>query len=299
MTDLAISGTTLAMCGVAALFFILVLILFFRRYIYKRSEQIITSEQSPRKSIATRNKYLAVNVFRWSNTFLNVGLTLAVALVLLAFSWTTYEKAPVYDDIGIEIEELMVIPRTTPPPPPLPPPPPPVIEAVPDEEIEEEEEIEFMDQLVEETTEVAPPPTPVAKPTSTPPPPPPMVENDADIPFMLIEDKPMFKECEGIKRAEQEKCFTSNLMKFVYGEVAYPAIARENGIQGNVIVKFVIEKSGKVGTIEVLRSPSEILSKETVRVMEKLKQEVTFIPGMQRKRPVRVQFTMPVKYKLN
>lgn len=300
MTDLAISGATLATCSAVAMLLVFVLILFFKRYIYKQSEQIITSEQTPRQSIATRNKYLVVNVFRWSNTFLNVGLTLAVALTLLAFSWTTYEEQVDISSMDWVDEDLIVeIPRTTTPPPPLPPPPPPVIEEVPEEEIEEEEDIEFKDQLIEEDTKIAPPPTPVAKVTTPAPPPPPVEEDDSDIPFMLIEDKPMFKKCEGIKREEQEVCFKDNLMKFVYGEVNYPSIARENGIEGNVIVKFVIEKSGKIGAIEVLRSPSDILSKETVRVMEKLKKKETFIPGMQRKRPVRVQFTMPVMFKLN
>jgi len=299
MSDLAISGLTLAICSLTSIALVFALILFFKHYIHKRSEQIIAKDQSLNKTIATRNKYLAVNVFRWSNTFLNVGLSLAIALVFLAFSWTTYEEAPIFETAGHEMEELVVIPRTkTLPPPPPPPPSPPVIEEVPEEEIDEEEEIEFIDQLVEEETEMAPP-TPVVKTAPPPPPPPPVEEDDSDIPFMLIQDKPLFQECEGVKREEQEKCFTDHLMKYIYGEVAYPPIARENGIEGNVFIKFVIEKSGRVGTIEILRSPSELLTKETMRVMNKLKEEVVFIPGMQRKRPVRVQFTMPVKYKLN
>ncbi|MEL6720097.1 MAG: energy transducer TonB [Bacteroidota bacterium] len=300
MSDLAISGTTLAICSAATFALVVALILIFKHYIRKRSEQLLAKEQSPSRLLPIKNKYLEVNVFRWSSTFLNVGLLLAVALVFLAFSWTTYEKQVDISDKYWDEEDLVVeIPRTTTPPPPPPPPPPPVIEAVPEEEIEEEEEIEFMDQLVEEDTEVVPPPAPIKKVAPPPPPPPPPVVEDEITNFILIEDKPLFQECEGVKRAEQEKCFTDHLLKYVYGEVNYPAIARENGIEGNVFIKFVIEKTGKVGTIDILRSPSEILSKETVRVMEKLKREVTFIPGMQRKRPVRVQFTMPVKYKLN
>lgn len=87
----------------------------------------------------------------------------------------------------------------------------------------------------------------------------------------------------------------STFNKWVQARVKYPAIAAENGVSGKVFVKFVVEKDGTLGKIEVLRSPDKSLSEEVTRV---LKTSPKWEPAMQRNRPVRLTFTMPVNFQI-
>lgn len=80
------------------------------------------------------------------------------------------------------------------------------------------------------------------------------------------------------------------------GEFKYPAIAVENGIQGRVVVKFVIEKDGKLTNIEFLQSPDPIFNDEVIRV---LKMSPKWTPGYQGDKPVRVSYVFPIILNLN
>jgi protein TonB len=79
------------------------------------------------------------------------------------------------------------------------------------------------------------------------------------------------------------------------GEFKYPAIAAENGIQGRVVVKFVIEKDGKLTNIEFLQSPDPVFNEEVIRV---LKKSPKWSPGYQQDRPVRVTYVLPIDIRL-
>ena len=79
------------------------------------------------------------------------------------------------------------------------------------------------------------------------------------------------------------------------GEFKYPAEAAKNGIQGRVVVKFVIEKDGKLTNIEFLQSPDPVFNKEIVRV---LKKSPKWTPGYQQDRPVRVSYVLPLDIRL-
>ncbi len=79
------------------------------------------------------------------------------------------------------------------------------------------------------------------------------------------------------------------------GEFKYPAIAAENGIQGRVVVKFVIEKDGKLTNIEFLQSPDPVFNEEVIRV---LKKSPKWSPGYQQDRPVRVSYVLPIDIRL-
>ena len=87
----------------------------------------------------------------------------------------------------------------------------------------------------------------------------------------------------------------SKFRNWVQSHVKYPQIALENGIQGNVVIKFVVEKDGKLSNIQVLQSPDSSLSDEAVRV---LKTSPKWKPGKQRNKPVRVTYTLPVSFKI-
>ncbi|MDD4994315.1 MAG: TonB family protein [Paludibacter sp.] len=87
----------------------------------------------------------------------------------------------------------------------------------------------------------------------------------------------------------------SELMAYVFKNIKYPVIAQENGIQGTVVVKFVVTKSGAVGEVQVLRQLDPACDREAVRVVKTLP---NFIPGKQNGVNVNVWFTLPIKYKL-
>ena len=85
--------------------------------------------------------------------------------------------------------------------------------------------------------------------------------------------------------------------QWVMQQVRYPAQATEQNIQGNVLVKFIIGKDGliELSNIEILSSPSEILSDEVIRVM---KTSPKWKPGKKDGKSARVSLVMPVSFKL-
>ncbi len=107
--------------------------------------------------------------------------------------------------------------------------------------------------------------------------------NDNNLIFVRVETMP---EYPGGMQA---------LLKFVRENIKYPKEAVDKGIEGNVYLKFVIEKTGEIGEVKTLRTPHELLTKEAIRVVKMLPK---FQPGMQRGEPVRVWFQMPVTFRL-
>ena len=86
------------------------------------------------------------------------------------------------------------------------------------------------------------------------------------------------------------------LMKLLKDHIQYPPEAVKNSIQGRVILQFVVEKTGKVGTVKVLRSVDESLDREAVRVVKALPD---FTPGsLDDGRTVNVWYTLPVNFSL-
>jgi protein TonB len=87
----------------------------------------------------------------------------------------------------------------------------------------------------------------------------------------------------------------SELMSYIAKNLKYPVIAQENGIQGKVILRFVVSKSGQVDKIEVVRSLDPACDKEAVRVVRTLQR---WIPGKQNGVNVSVYYTLPIAFKL-
>ena len=85
------------------------------------------------------------------------------------------------------------------------------------------------------------------------------------------------------------------LMKYLQSHINYPPMAAENNIQGRVVVQFVVDKTGKVGEVKVVRSVDKDLDKEAVRVCKSLPK---FTPGRQNGQAVSVWYTLPVTFKL-
>ena len=86
------------------------------------------------------------------------------------------------------------------------------------------------------------------------------------------------------------------MMNIIRQNLRYPAAAADNGVQGKVIVQFVVEKNGRVGEVKVARSVDPALDREAVRVCKMLP---AFSPGRNAVGdPVRVWYTLPITFKL-
>ena len=84
-------------------------------------------------------------------------------------------------------------------------------------------------------------------------------------------------------------------MEFIAGNVVYPTMAKEVGIQGTVYIKFIVEPDGTMSHIELLRGIGGGCDEEALRVIKMLPK---WIPGKQNGNPVRVWFTLPIRFKL-
>mgnify|MGYP002235079427 FL=1 len=87
----------------------------------------------------------------------------------------------------------------------------------------------------------------------------------------------------------------TELMAYLGKNIKYPPIAQENGTQGQVVLQFVVERDGSIGDIKVVKSVDPYLDKEALRVVKTMPK---WKPGMQRGKPVRCRFTLPVRFRL-
>ncbi|MDX1684106.1 MAG: energy transducer TonB [Saprospiraceae bacterium] len=298
--EIAIPGLPLVLIVGGIVVVIAALIILYRRYLSNKNDGTLTERYKEKEwssPLKARNKYPDVDILNMSGSFWQIGLLLSLGLILLAFNWTSYDDEIFIPEDALFLEEEIEIepPRTAEPPPPPPPPPPPVIEEVPDEEMIEEEP-EFLDQDIEEETILEPEPI---EETPPPPPPPPPKEEPEEI-FRIVEQMPRFPGCENKgSKAEKDQCAQQKLLEFIYANIKYPAIARENGVEGTVVVQFVVEKNGKVTDVNVVRDIGAGCGEEAKRVVNLMNSEgKRWTPGKQRGRPVRVQFTLPVKFQL-
>ncbi|MBO7114843.1 MAG: energy transducer TonB [Bacteroidaceae bacterium] len=216
---------------------------------------------------------------RGKSTSLLIGFVMALAVMFVALEWTQRDKEDNSDifkapDIVLEQEQ---VPITLPEKKTVPPPPAAVsnadvIEIVEDDaDIEEdvmasvEDNVEWFDLDEMDAIEVEPEP------------------EEEEI-FMVVEDAPEFPGG------------TEALLKYLRDHIKYPAICRENNIQGRVLVSFVVNKDGSIVEPEIVKGVNPSLDKEALRVIAGMP---SWKPGKQRGKEVRVKFTVPVNFRLN
>jgi len=304
--DPALEGKVLGIVVLSLFALIAVGIILYRMFLSKTAEsgELSGMQRVSKSPLDGRNKYPEVDVLRKSGTIWNIGMITALALGILTFSWTNYTKERTYDrDLLLVDEDIeQEPPRTAEPPPPPPPPPPPVIEEVPEELIEEEDEPVFEDMDIdadeeiderEEEEEVEEEEEPEVEE--------PVEEEPEEEIFKVVEDMPRFPGCEGkgMNKEDLKKCSDQKMLDFIYSNIKYPPVARENNIEGKVYIQFVVEKSGAIADIKVVKSPSGALDKESLRVVKKMNSmSEKWIPGRQRGKPVKVRYTLPIKFSL-
>ena len=111
---------------------------------------------------------------------------------------------------------------------------------------------------------------------------------------------PLFPGCGEISTyAERKQCADKKMLDFIYANVKYPAEARENGVEGMAVVSFVVEKDGSVSGAKAVRDPGAGTGAEAVRVVRLMQERgLRWQPGEQAGKRVKVQFNLPVKFKL-
>ncbi len=210
-------------------------------------------------------------------TYILVGLTAILAALFVAFEWTTQDVVK-HEEVGVAeflIEEDIIPPSVQTPPPPPPPPPAPAVEEILNivEDDVEIEEVEIKSSEDDQTQAVEiiemPPPEEEEE-----------VTNEI---FTVVEDMPEFPGGQAA------------LLQYIGKAVKYPVIAQENGIQGRVIVTFTVEKDGSVADAQIVRGVDPSLDKEALRVINSMPK---WKAGMQRGKPVRVKYTIPVTFRL-
>jgi protein TonB len=110
-----------------------------------------------------------------------------------------------------------------------------------------------------------------------------VVNEDESQIFVFVEEYPEFPNGE------------ENLYKYLGSNIKYPHEALENGIQGTVVVKFVVEKDGSISNVKAVRKIGGGCDEEAVRVVKRMPR---WKPGKQSGKPVRTEFTLPIQFKL-
>ena len=213
---------------------------------------------------------------RKSGMFLNLGLAVAVGITLAAFEYKSGDDGALKDlgQVSDNFEEILDIPVTEQPPPPPPPPiEQPVIKEIPDEvKIEDKIEVNF-DVDVKETTVIKE-----------------VVIADVPVPVEIVDE--IF---DVVETQPSPPGGMSAWNKYLSDNLKYPTQARRMGVEGSVIVVFVVNTDGSIQDVEVLRGIGGGCDEEAVRVV---KGAPKWEPGKQRGRPVRTRMRLPIRFKL-
>ena len=119
--------------------------------------------------------------------------------------------------------------------------------------------------------------------------------NGVPVPFVNLEEAPIFPGCEDLKHEESKACFTKQMSKFVNRNFN-GSIAENLNLKGKqrISTQFTIDKNGLVTDVKI-RAPHKRLEKEALRVIQKLPE---MIPGKQRKKAVPVKYTLPIVFSI-
>lgn len=211
---------------------------------------------------------------RKNTLFFNLGLVVALALILTAFEWKFYEE----DNMVVlttdeEYADIAIVPPTVHEPPKPPPVKhPKIIELPEDEEIIEDIEFDFDNDFYEE----------------------PVIE-EIQFEEEIIEESPtdfIFVETQPTFMGGGPEKFLEHIFK----NIDYPDKARRLGIEGKVFVKFIIDKTGNITDIEVMKGIGGGCDEEAAKAIA---EAPDWTPGKQRGRPVAVRMMVPINFKLS
>lgn len=211
-------------------------------------------------------KHSKANLRSYYTLFLEIGLIAVLLIFILAMKVDFKSEIQTVDFVQqqelIKMEEVIQTKQTEVPPPP---PRPPVPVEVPNDEIIEDEILDIDAELnFDQKLEL-------------PPAPPEVDEQEEDF-FVAVEEMP---ELIGGLAGLQAR-------------IKYPEMARRAGIEGRVIVQFIVNEDGTIENPRVIRGIGGGCDEEALKAVSQAK----FNPGRQRGEPVRVQYSLPVFFKL-
>ncbi|MDX9768988.1 MAG: energy transducer TonB [Tenuifilaceae bacterium] len=220
-----------------------------------------------------------VDLQKKKTIFLEIGLVLSLGIILLAFEWTS--TGGINTDLA-QMQELVVEEEMIPitqqeeiKPPPAPPQPQQVIELINivEDDVDLDDDVDLFDMEFNEDVAVQ-----IID----------FVDDEEEFEeeeiFVIVEDMPSFQGGD-----------INKFREYINKNLRYPEIAAENGIQGRVILSFVVEPAGNVSNVRILRGVDPALDREAIRVVES---SPKWQPGMQRGKPVRVSFNIPIIFVL-
>ncbi len=260
---------------------------------------------------ADRNKaYGAYQLRREYPSYVGRAMGLGLLLIVLFFA-IPYITSMVSDAFKQQQKQIDVVaelgpppdidPNNPPPPPPPPPPTPPpptrsTVQFVPpivkkDEQVADEEP-PTVEEVIETKADVG---VETKKGNDEAPP---AIDEHPDL--GIVEAPPAPKEEKTYEMFDIQKPPSfpggeAELLKYLAQNIKYPPLARENNIQGVVALTFVIGKDGSVKDVNVVKDIGGGCGKEAVRVVQSMPK---WIPGEANGNPVKVRFTLPVRFKL-
>ncbi len=118
--------------------------------------------------------------------------------------------------------------------------------------------------------------------------------------FKVVEEMPRFPGCEEMEdKNEKHNCAQGKMLQYIYSTLQYPSAARVNKVEGTAIIRFIVDIDGSVVDSQIMRDPGEGCGEAALAVVESFNtMENRWIPGKQRGKAVKVQYTLPVKFKL-
>jgi protein TonB len=129
----------------------------------------------------------------------------------------------------------------------------------------------------------------------------PQVEKQEEAIFKVVEQMPRFPGCED-KATDKEKydCAQMEMLKYLYTGLSYPAEARKNGVEGMVLVQFVVNEEGYIEDAKIVRDIGAGCGQASLDVINSMNDmDERWIPGKQRGEKVKVMYSLPINFKLD
>ncbi|MCQ2286535.1 MAG: energy transducer TonB [Bacteroidales bacterium] len=220
------------------------------------------------------------NLENKKSTFVLIGLVAVLALVYASFElFASQDKKEI---VVMEEEEVVIVEDNVIATDQTPPPPPPepvqqqqteIVLNIVDDNIKVETDWDFSAEFTEDEA------------------------IEEYVPIEIVEEE--VEEAPPVRIAEKMPEFiggTDALYEFLRNNLQYPEIARNNNIQGTVLIEFVVERDGRVSNVKAVAPLYPDCDAEAIRVVQKLPK---WKPGEQMGKPVRVYYNLPIRFALN
>ncbi|MEI6408263.1 MAG: energy transducer TonB [Bacteroidota bacterium] len=277
-----------------------------------RTQHLVSTPDTLEIVFANRNKaYGAYQLRREYSTNLGrafgfglllIGLLLLLPRILQAISFNSKPTEAAYSitevNIAKKTEELK---KATPPPPKVKTPPPvrAQIKSVPpvimsDDKVKKEDPPATPEELLNSNKQIG---KENREGTNDGPPedPKPNVISDIIVDYAAKDAEPEY-DAITVQKMPSFLGGEKELFNYLAKNIAYPQLAKEMNIVGMVVITFVVNKDGSVSNIELLKDIGGGCGKEAIRVVRNMPK---WMPGENNGQPVKVRFTLPVRFQLN